>query len=334
MKIVFNSFLLLFIVACSDQGTSPNITKTKTASISASGELISSDNAIISPPQAKGMWQYKITFMAPEGKMIEKGQPLIGFDTSQLQQRLRDKQNELRRASKKFETRQLENDAKSEDLKLQLAEAQMEFEKAERKWRQSEGLESQINTKRLALEYQLADDNLTKYKRTLAKSKETSTAQLATIENDILRLTLVVKQYTESVKKMMIKAPKVGIVVYITGHNGEKISIGDTVWMGRQLIELPSLKAMMIKAEILEADAGKIAVGQEVDIILDAASDRVFKGKVEKLGTVFRRKSLDQPNIIFDADISINLVNTEIMRPGMSARLKIFTPVKADAANE
>jgi len=123
----------------------------------------------------------------------------------------------------------------------------------------------------------------------------------------------------------MVKSPKSGIVVYKTDRRGEKHSVGDTVWMGRQLIELPSLDQMMIKAEILEADAGRIAVGQEVDIVVDAASDRVFKGRIKSLGSVFRRKSKDQPNIIFDAQISINKADPEIMRPGMAVRVKIFT---------
>jgi len=318
---------VLLIAACSetnDTGKDSTLTANLN-SIQASGELVSSDNLIISPPHAKGVWRHKITFMAPEGRFIKKGKRLIGFDASQIEQKLKDKQNELKTAQKKLRNNRLKNDAKSEAFKLSLAEAKMNLEKAERKWQQSKGLESIIETKKLALEQQIAVDEVLKFERTIKKNAEINLAKVGTGESNVARLKNEVKQYQDSIKRMMVKSPKSGIVVYKTDRRGEKHSVGDTVWMGRQLIELPSLDQMMIKAEILEADAGRIAVGQEVDIVVDAASDRVFKGRIKSLGSVFRRKSKDQPNIIFDAQISINKADPEIMRPGMAVRVKIFT---------
>ena len=325
ISFLFLSFIVLFSCSENDIKSSVKEESHLQSIIQASGELVSSDNAIISPPQAKGVWRHKITFMAPEGRMIKKDMPLIGFDSSQIEQKLRDKQNELQTAEKKLETSRMLNDAKSEELKLKLAEAEMNLEKSDRKWQQSKGLESIIETKKLAILQKISVDDVLKFKQTVDKNRQISSVKIATVENDVLRLKNEVKQYQESIERMMVKSPKSGIVVYKTDRSGDKHSVGDTVWMGRQLIELPSLDAMMIKAEILEADAGRIAVGQEVDIVLDAASDRVYKGRIKSLGSVFRRKSKDQPNIIFDTDISIDNADPDIMRPGMAVRVKIFT---------
>ncbi len=318
---------MFFLFSCSENDQQQNTARSAPNAnvVSANGELVSAETAILSPPQAKGMWRYKITFMAPEGKIIQKGKPILGFDASQLQQKLAEKQNELQTSIKKLETNRLANDAKSEDLKLKLAEVVMRLEKSDRKWQQSKVLESRYETEILALQYQLAKDDVLKFERTIIKNKEINTAKIASLENDIQRLQSEVNEYQSSIKNMMIMAPKSGIVVYKRQHDGEKSSIGDSVWMGRQLIELPSLDSMMVKAQIMEADAGKIAIGQPVDIILDAASDRIFKGKIISLGSVFHRKSSNQPNIIFDVEIKIDIINKEIMRPGMAARLKIFT---------
>ncbi len=327
MRVSFLLLSLIVVFSCSDNDID-NSTKKESSvqtTIQASGELVSSDNAIISPPQAKGIWRHKITFMAPEGRMIKEGKPLIGFDSSQIEQTLRDKKNELLTAEKKLETSHLKNDAKSEELKLKFAEAEMNLEKNDRKWQQSKGLESIIETKKLAILQKISVDEVLKYKQTIEKNKQLSLVKVATVENDVFRLKNEIKQYQDSIERMMVKSPKSGIVVYKTDRRGEKHSVGDTVWMGQQLIELPSLDAMMIKAEILEADAGRIAVGQVVDIVVDAASDRVYKGKIKGLGSVFRRKSKDQPNIIFDAEISIDNADPNIMRPGMAVRVKIFT---------
>jgi len=326
MRIIL--LLLMFNLYSCSENTSDHETEKSVISINtvqASGEIISAKNIIIRPPQIKRMRRFTITQMAPEGRVIKKGKTLISFDDSQLKQTLKSKQNKLQTDKKKLENIHLDNEAKSEELKLKLAEAKMNLEKAELKWQQSKGLESIIETKKLALLHQIAIDDVLKYERTISKNNQTSKVKVISREYEVAHMEKEVQDYAESIKRMKVKAPKTGVVVYKSDRRSEKHSVGDTVWMGRQLIEIPSTDDLIIKAEILEADAGRVTVGQDVEIILDAASDRVYQGKVENLGAVFRRKSTDQPNIIFDAEITINKIDAEIMRPGMAVRLKIFS---------
>lgn len=98
MKIITLMLVSCFLLSCSDEVETKQQSTLDNNTISASGELVSSDNAVVSPPHARGMWRYKITFMAPEGKLIQKGRPLIGFDGSQLKLKLINKQNELKTA--------------------------------------------------------------------------------------------------------------------------------------------------------------------------------------------------------------------------------------------
>ena len=51
--------------------------------VTASGYLQSSEVATIVVPIAYRLYNYKITFIAPEGVAIERGQPLVSFDASQ-----------------------------------------------------------------------------------------------------------------------------------------------------------------------------------------------------------------------------------------------------------
>ncbi len=82
MRVSFLLLSLIVIFSCSDNDIDNSTEKESSvqSTIQASGELVSSDNTIISTPQAKGIWRHKITFMAPEGRMIKEGKHLIVFD--------------------------------------------------------------------------------------------------------------------------------------------------------------------------------------------------------------------------------------------------------------
>ncbi len=326
--------MVIFLLALSACDQSPNqqglaVNIDTLSVVDANGELASSDNAVLGPPAIKSMWQYKITFLAAEGVEVKPGDPVVSFDPSKLRQTLSVKSIALRTARKTLENTQLTNEATLEKQKLQLAEQIMKNEKAKRKWQQSKGLESNIQSKTLEIEYLLASNEVKRLQRTLQKRVKSNNINLSISRNTVLRLESEVNQMKSDVKRLTVVAPKPGIVIYRADHQGNKVSSGDTVWMGRQVISLPSLNKMMVKATILEADAGKVRVGQAVDVSLDAAPDRIFKGVVDSLGQVFRRKNPKQPNIVFDAEIRLLEIDAELMRPGMATRIKIYSKMSS-----
>lgn len=317
---LFSNFLL---VSCNEQKVQ-NVSNKVKQFIEANGELASNDTVVISPPFVSQQWQYKITYIAPEGSQIKKGVPLIKFDSSQITQKLAIKQSELNTSKKSLENIHLTTKAELEQQKLKLAEAVMKENKEKRKWKQSKGLESNLEVKKLSIAYQLAVNETKRIQRIKNKKSQATKVKIALEKSKVERLNLESQELQAGIQKMIFKSPKDGMIMYKSDHNGDKISSGDTVWRGRQLIELPSIDKMIVKAQILEADAGKIKLNQSVEIRLDAVPERVFKGKISLLGKVFRRKSKEQANIIFDADITLDIIDSDLMRPGMTTRIKVL----------
>ena len=62
--------------------------------VEVTGELEAVDSDSLGPPLVSGIGEFKIARMAPEGLPIQKGQPALGFDTSELIRKLEEKQNE------------------------------------------------------------------------------------------------------------------------------------------------------------------------------------------------------------------------------------------------
>jgi multidrug efflux pump subunit AcrA (membrane-fusion protein) len=82
------------------------------------------------PDMIEEVWDYKISFMAPEGISVKPGQPVLGFDTSELERQLLDKKAERDSAQKELEKKQTDLEITRRDQELQLAEAQARLRKA------------------------------------------------------------------------------------------------------------------------------------------------------------------------------------------------------------
>ena len=118
-------------------------------------------------------------------------------------------------------------------------------------------------------------------------------------------------------------------MIYRSNWRGEKLAVGESVSFGRPILEVAVLDQMQLTAQIAEVDSGKIRVGQTVDIKLDSVQGQTFKGKIISLGGIFREKSRQDKRRICDVIIAFDKTKSDIMRPGMTARVEvIITPRK------
>mgnify|MGYP000515674669 CR=1 FL=1 len=325
MRIVFLLTAVLLTAACGEERASVQAQLSKVdISLQSTGELASSDTISISPPMVKHTWQHKITFMIPEGTWVKKGQRILAFDSQQQMERIRETQNKLATEKQKLQSQKLDNEEALEKLKLSVAEAEMNLLKAREKAKQDGDYASQLEVKKLVIDLKIANKALA-----LKEYEEKNKLALAEVERDmtlseVQRLQAELKEQQMALASMTVKAPKDGIVVYLQDHDGSKPAQGDSVFFARKLLELPNLATMIVKTTIPEQEISRVAIGQTVEIKLDAIPDKTFSGKVQSLGQIVRVKSREEPSMVYDAVLSIDAPDTELMRPGMAARLNII----------
>lgn len=318
---------MLLLTACNDDKQQYyQVKKSDIAiTVNANGELESSTSAIIVPPSVARMWQYQIKTMLAENTQVKKGQVVVSFDDKQVRDKLIDKQSSLERAKKQLENAQNKELIKEQELTLSVAEMKMNYDKAKRKAEIVDQSRSEVERKKSQIDFTIANNDLT-----LAKSKQTFQQQskelnLKMVQSKVARLQSEVDGYLQDIERLKVKAPIDGLVIYKTNYEGEKSSIGESVQFGQPVIELAVLKNMQVKAQIDEPDSGKIAPGQTVKITIDGSSELVVSGKIKSLGRVFREKSYQDKRRIVDAIVSIDNIDTSVIRPGLTARLEITT---------
>jgi multidrug efflux pump subunit AcrA (membrane-fusion protein) len=288
------------------------------------GELVAVQSTDIGPPVVREMWEFKIAFLAPESAPVKKGQPIIGFDPSNLQRQLEEKQAEYAEASKRIERKELELQNQRRDLELQLAETESRLEKARLKADVPEELRARNEVQQTALELKNAEQALGNLKARIAGLHESQEASLRSLLSQRDRAKLRVAELQAAIEAMTIRAPQDGIVIYRTGWRDEKKKVGDSVWFGEKLLSLPDLKEMRADGDVDESDAGAVAVGQRVTLRLEALPDKDQTGKVARIGRAVRRKSFRVPNKVFKVQIALDRTDPAL-RPAMRFRGDVET---------
>ena len=288
------------------------------------GELAAVRSMDVGPPVVREMWEFKISFLAPDSAVVKKGQPLVGFDASPLQRQLEEKRAEHEEAAKKIERKEVELLGQRRDLELQLAEALSRLEKATLKNDVPEELRSRNEVESTKLELENATQEKANLSQRIAALNASQEASLRALISQRDRAQARVAELQEAIEAMTVKATQDGIVIYKTNWRDEKKKIGDTTWFGEKLLQLPDLNEMRADGDIDESDGGFVREGQPVTLRIEALPDRDFPGRVTKIGRAVRRKSGRVPNKVFRVQLVLDK-SDPAMRPAMRFRGEIET---------
>ncbi len=325
-KYLYVIALTVALVGCNESIEQHLITDKESGHIiTASGEITSQSTAQLAPPSITRMWQYQIKTLAPENTQVQQGDLIVSFEDKPVRDRLLEKQAQWQQAVKELENKEAQENATLEELKLNVAQMQMEFEKAQRKAQIVDHSRSEIDRKKAQIDFTIASSDLKLAQEKLAFHHDNTALNLQLAKAKVTRLANDVEQLKNDVEKLKVKAPIAGLVIYHTDNEGEKKAVGESVHFGQPVAQLAVLEQMQIRAQINEPDSGKIKPGQKVEIIIDGSNEIHTTGTIDSLGRVFREKSWQDKRRIIDATITIDAIDTQKMRPGMTARLRIHT---------
>src|SRR5258707_15506760 len=93
---------------------------------------------------------------------------------------------------------------------------------------------------------------------------------------------------------MQIKAPIDGIVNILPNFRSQgsfgqatpPFKEGDNAWTGAEIAEIPDLSEMYVDLKLEEVDRGKLRLGQEVRIRVDAIPDKEFTAKLDWISPI------------------------------------------------
>ena len=152
--------------------------------------------------------------------------------------------------------------------------------------------------------------------------------RLAQLELDMLeaKANLQHVQLSEgqvALDEVRVLAPIDGIVIRRDVEVGEVVASGLSSYSGGTvLFEIGDPSQMIVRGDIAEIDIGRVQVGQDVNIVVDAYPDTTYSGRVRWIAPVGQQKQ-GSTIVTFDTEIEIT-DNVPRLRQGMSCDIDIL----------
>ena len=276
-----------------------------------------------SAAQSVQVYQTKISTMVPEGSVVKVGDVVAELDRGPIASKLNDVMLNLQKSQADFTSAQL-------DSALNLAQARedvrtAEYTLEEKKLAMEQAQYEAPTVKRQAqIDFEKATRALAQSKRNLATKTKQAEAKMASVGADLARQQNQLKNIQDVQASFTIKAPSAGMVIYVREWNGRKKGVGSgwSPW-DPTVATLPDLSQMESDTYVNEVDVRKLAIGQQVEISLDADATKRLTGTVTHVANVGEQKP-NQDSKVFEVKIEIAKADTTL-RPGMTTANSILT---------
>jgi multidrug efflux pump subunit AcrA (membrane-fusion protein) len=297
--------------------------------VNASGVVQSADALRFGPPPSQS-WRITITKLAREGSHVKAGAVLAQFDASATDDRLRSIEAELNAKRSALESLFEIQASEIEQEKVRLAEAKSKAEKAARKVDTDADLYASLEYKKLQEEDAIARDLYRREQQRTALVEAVRKAKREELEADIRRLESELSGAQKELESFTILAPRDGLVIIGTDRQGQKLDVNDSVNPGIIIVELADDTRLEVQAEVPEYAAARLAVGQRVEIEIDAASG-LLEGRVNSVASIVRRQSQYSQAMVRDVTVTLPEEAISQLRPGVSAKLTIEVDTERNA---
>jgi len=285
------------------------------------GELAAVKSQPIPAPPG---WNNKIISLIDEGTMVSPGDELARFDTDRLEKRVEEQQAAYEGALAELENQRVTNIKNIAQKKATLQRQELSLEKAHLQT-ESMKFESQSRQRQQELDLRRSELDLQEAKEDLTAQKGIAAAKFTEKDVKVRKSRLDLDKSKENLEKMIILAPDSGMVVHKkiwTQSGNRKVRVGDQVWDGTSIMELPDLSEFMVNTWVNEVDIHHLELEQAAEVTIDALQDRTLHGKVSRISPLARQEGDDKIKV-FDVDILIE-GDVSGLLPGMTAQCKIL----------
>lgn len=296
-------------------------------SVTAKGQLMGGNSQMLLAPMV-GSQELVITHLRRPGDLVKRGEVVAEFDTTEQEYEMLEAQADLAEAAQQVKRATAETEARREETRLALANAEAQVKLAELECRRN-SLVSAINARQNDLALEAARDLLRQLREDLANQGVTSAASIAIQEAAREKALVRAETAKRNIETMTLRAAEDGYFAleqntyggnsFYFGMELPIFQVGDTIRAGMAVAQIPDLRRWEVTARIGELDRGYLAEGQTASVRVVAVPGRAFRGKVKQIGG-----TLGPPwDRHFDCRIELAELSPAL-RQGMSAQLEII----------
>lgn len=298
-------------------------------SVRTRGDIKSARSTILKAPQVPGL---RITHLAANGQPIGKGQVVVEFDAVGQEQLVISRTTNVQSVDGDIVQLKATQKMNDEQDAMSKMTAEYALERSKLDASKAEVL-SAIDGEKNRIAVGVSEGALQQVKASINAHQVGNDADLARLgqsKDKAVRDLDTAKKY---LSLMQLRAPTDGVVNVLPnfraqgtfGQSQPPFKEGDNAWTGAEIVEIPDLAQLYIDLKLEEVDRGRLQIGQQVKIRVDAIPDKEFVADLDYISPIAALvfKGGSTPEKTFPARATLKALDPRL-RPGMSASAEVI----------
>jgi hypothetical protein len=296
-----------------------------TLTVAARGELQGGNSEMLTAPMIAG-GDMAITFLREPGELVDPGDVVVQFDTTEQEYRLKEAEADLAEAQQQVVKAEADSEATEEESRYAMLSAEADVKTAQIEVRRNP-LIAAIAARQNDLALEAAVNRQRQTAQDYTNKKATSAAGIDIQKATENKARVMADLARKNIENMTLKAKTPGYVNVQQNTNQNMIywgmqlppfQLGDTARAGMAVAQIPDLKSWEVSANVGELDRGHLTVGQQVSVRVVALAGKEFSGRIKNIGGT-TGPPWDRR---FEARITLDHASPEL-RPGMTSNMVI-----------
>ena len=291
---------------------------------------IQADRSI--PVYAPLVQDLRIAWMAPASDRVEEGASLVRFDSSTAERDLIQRRATAERARANLDQAVADAKSAAEHDQHDLNDARLAVKLAELDTADND-LVARLDAERRLVDLGVARQKLRQLEAEVTQREVSRDSKLASLRRQLEAADVWVRLVEGQIARMDIHAPIGGFAIYTANRSSlaaqvsgsiQPYRVGDQVPAGMNLATIPDLSSLLMDAAVEEIDRGRMHVGDEVIVRIDALPDVSIPAKLTTISPL-AEISVDSRGREFHVYAALGARSDERIRPGMNGTVEVVT---------
>jgi HlyD family secretion protein len=267
---------------------------------------------------------FRIGWVAPDGSRVRQGDVVIRFDASAIDKQLVDAEDDLREARLQMERKRIDGSSELRKLEKDAALARVELADAQ----QFQKKDAVIFSRAEIIESEI-DQGLAEQKEAHAEATRRTRQKLSGTESALLAIKIrqadaKIQLARRALQSLTVTAPHDGVLILKRNWRGDTTRVGDNVWNGQPLAEIPDLSRMQAEVYVLEADAGGLTPGRAATVSLESAPGVAWPARIARVDSLAKPRIVGSPVQYFAVTLALDRTDPRVMKPGQRVQSTLF----------
>lgn len=267
-------------------------------------------------PVADDDVSYKIGWILDDGMPVKTGDVVVRFDPTETENTLLGSRADAAAVDTRVRRERAESGAALSNLSRDAEMARRERTTAETFQSRDPELYSRIEIIEADIDVDLAGSRERHAREVRSVREEVSRFQLDLLGIDRKKAGLKIGKAVKQLGSLEVRAPHDGIVVLKRDWKGDTPQVGQSVWGGFPLAEIPDLSLVDAEVWVLEADAGGLATGRKGTVRVESRPLEAIAATVTQVDALAKPRLRGVPVQYFGATLALSRTDPATMKPG------------------